>query len=279
VNWCNMKMLGTEAKNACIYFWNEGSCFESLSLYGRLNGCVGALDGWLCRIKVPSENETYNVGSYFSGHYQSYGVKVQEACDSNSHFTFIFVLCPGGTGDSRAYAASYLHSYVSNLPLGFYLVADYAYTIFDMLLILNSGQYMLDPSKDTFNFYLSQLFTRIEQAFGILVSKWIFKKPMEVKLFCVSHIVQACTWLHHFCMDNREDSVPLILNHDPESFHLLWGICTTSANITNSLSQALRCLGGNSCSIVWLCSVVLVMLWKWNALLKCAGVAILDRFW
>jgi hypothetical protein len=30
---------------------------------------------------------------------------------------------------------------------------------------------------------------------------------------------------------------------------------------------------------VWLCSVVLVMWWKWNALLKCAGVAFLDRFW
>jgi hypothetical protein len=42
---------------------------------------------------------------------------------------------------------------------------------------------------------------------------------MEVKLFRVSHIVQACARLRIFCIDNREDSAPLILNHDPESFH------------------------------------------------------------
>jgi hypothetical protein len=173
------------------------SGFESLSLDGRLNGCIGALDGWLCRIKVPSQKETYNVGSYFSGHYQSYGVNVQATCDCNSHFTSISVLCPGGTGDSKAYAASYLHSYVSNLPSGFYLVADNAYTLSDTLLIC----------------------IRIVQASGLLVSKWrIFKKPLEVTLFRVSHIVQACAQLHNF-IDNQDDSAPLILNHYPESYH------------------------------------------------------------
>ncbi len=40
-----------------------------------------------------------------------------------------------------------------------------------------------------------------------------------MKLFRVSHIVQACAQLHNFCIDNREDSAPLILNRDPESFH------------------------------------------------------------
>jgi hypothetical protein len=118
---------------------------------------------------VPSQKETFNVGSYFSGHYQSYGVNVQATCDCNSHFTSISVLCPGGTGDSKAYAASCLHSYVSNLPFGFYLVADNAYTLSDMLLIPYSGQDRVDSSKDAFNFYLSQLRIRIEQAFGLLV--------------------------------------------------------------------------------------------------------------
>jgi hypothetical protein len=169
---------------------------------------------------VPSQKETYNVGSYFSGHYQSYGVNIQATSDCNSRFTSISVLCPGGTGDSKAYAASYLHSYVSNLPFGFYLVADNAYTLSNTLLIPYSGQDRVDSSKDAFNFYLSQLRIRIEQAFRLLVSKWrIFKKPLEVKLFRVFHIVQACAQLHNFCIDNRDDSAPLILNRDPESYH------------------------------------------------------------
>jgi hypothetical protein len=38
-----------------------------------------ALDGWLFQIKVLGTNETPNMSSYFSGHYQCYGVNVHEA--------------------------------------------------------------------------------------------------------------------------------------------------------------------------------------------------------
>jgi len=110
------------------------SGFESLSLDGRLNGCIGALDGWLCWIKVPFQKEIYNFGSYFSGHYQIYGVKFQATCDCNSHLTSISVLCPGGTGDSKAYAASYLHYYVSNLPSGF-ISLQIMYSLSNTLLV------------------------------------------------------------------------------------------------------------------------------------------------
>jgi len=168
---------------------------------------------------VPFQKEIYNFGSYFSGHYQIYGVKFQATCDCNSHLTSISVLCPGGTGDSKAYAASYLHYYVSNLPSGF-ISLQIMYSLSNTLLVPYSGQDSVDSSKDAFNFYLYQLRIHIVQAFGLLVSKWrIFKKPLEVKLFCVSHIVQACSWLHNFCIDNQNDSAPLILNRDPESFH------------------------------------------------------------
>ena len=99
------------------------------------------------------------------------------------------------------------------------MLADNAYTLSDTLLIPYSGVDKQDPSKDVFNFYLSQLCIRIEQAFGLLVSKWrIFKKPLEAKLFRVGHIVQACAWLHNFCINNREDMVPVILNRDPDTF-------------------------------------------------------------
>jgi hypothetical protein len=32
--------------------------FKEFSLDGRLNGYIGTLDGWLCRIKVPSASDT-----------------------------------------------------------------------------------------------------------------------------------------------------------------------------------------------------------------------------
>jgi hypothetical protein len=42
-----------------------------------LDGCVGALDGWLCRINVPLGRDTSIISTHFSGHYQCYGNNVQ----------------------------------------------------------------------------------------------------------------------------------------------------------------------------------------------------------
>jgi hypothetical protein len=82
---------------------NAADEFASLSRDWLLNGCVLVLDGWLCWIKVPGSNETPNVSSYFSGHYQVYGLNVQATCDVQSRFTYVCFLCPGGSVDSRAY--------------------------------------------------------------------------------------------------------------------------------------------------------------------------------
>ena len=51
--------------------------FQGKSSFGVLDGCVGALDGWLCRIKVPLGKDTSNIASYYSGHYCCYGINVQ----------------------------------------------------------------------------------------------------------------------------------------------------------------------------------------------------------
>jgi hypothetical protein len=193
---------------------------EFASLSDRvLNGCVMALDGWLCQIKVQGANETPIVSSYFSGHYQCYGVNVQAACDAQSHFTYVCMLCPGGTGDSRAYQASKLRHFIDGLPPGFYAVADNAYTLSEHLIIPYCGVDKLDKSKDVCNFYISQLRIRVEQAFGLLVCKWrIFKKPIKLKLHRVQHVVQACFRLHNFCIDNRDEKCAVILTHDVETF-------------------------------------------------------------
>ncbi len=74
-------------------------------------------------------------------------------------------------------------------------------------------------SKDICNFYISQLRIRVEQAFGLLVCKWrIFKKPLELKLHRVQHVVQACFRLHNFCIDNRDEKCAVILTRDVETF-------------------------------------------------------------
>jgi hypothetical protein len=181
--------------------------FQGKSSNGALDGCVGALDGWLCHIKVPIRNRTANVSAYFSGHYQCHGVNVQACCDSQCRFTWFSVRSPGGTGDSRAFYGSGLKGHLELIPRGprgFYIVADSAYTLTTNLLTPFSGGEKKRRDNDVFNFHLSQLRIKIEQSFGLMVNKWrVLKKPIELRLERVPHLVECCMRLHNFCVDER----------------------------------------------------------------------------
>ncbi len=60
-------------------------------------------------------------------------------------------------------------------------------------------------NNNVFNFHLSQLRIKIEQAFGLLVNKWrVFKKSLEVNLKCVPRVVECCMRLHNFFINERE---------------------------------------------------------------------------
>ena len=59
--------------------------WEKLSTDGVMNGCVGCMDSLLLQIQTPGSNETGNVMSYFSGHYQAYAINIQAVCDSTLH--------------------------------------------------------------------------------------------------------------------------------------------------------------------------------------------------
>ena len=56
--------------------------------------------------------------------------------------------------------------------------------------------------KNVFNFHLSQLQIKIEQAFGLLVNKWrVFKRPIELKLERVPCLIECCMRLHNWCIN------------------------------------------------------------------------------
>jgi hypothetical protein len=51
--------------------------FKSISYNEAIMNCIGIIDGYLLRIKTPSRIHVGNVKSYFSGHYQCYGINIQ----------------------------------------------------------------------------------------------------------------------------------------------------------------------------------------------------------
>jgi DDE superfamily endonuclease len=125
-----------------------------------MKGCVGALDGWLCKIETPSARENTNPRPFHS-HYNAEGVNVQVCCDSECRFINVAINSPGSTNDVVAFAESSLILLVDSLPDGKYIVGDNAYMNSNHYLTPYSGQHKSDIANDTFNFYLSQCSIRI----------------------------------------------------------------------------------------------------------------------
>ena len=63
--------------------------FANISFQSPIANCIGLLDGYLVAINTPPSLVVGNVQSYFSGHYQHYGVNVQAICDNFCHFAYL----------------------------------------------------------------------------------------------------------------------------------------------------------------------------------------------
>jgi hypothetical protein len=195
--------------------------FQGISWDGVLNGCVGALDGYLQRIAAPSYKDCGNVGAYFSGHYCVYGVNVQAMCDADCRFLFFSVASPGKTNDSVAIRKTSLPAYVETLPPGYFIASDCAYSLSEHLITPYSGPQRYSERCDNFNFFLSQLRIRIEMAFGLLCTKWrILHTPINCKLCNIQKLLHSCFQLHNFCINNREPSIKLQRTYKVGQQHL-----------------------------------------------------------
>jgi DDE superfamily endonuclease len=180
--------------------------FQRISSNEAIKGCVACIDGYLLEIQTPSANETGNVKAYYSGHYSTYGINVQAACDHKSRFVSVCVASPGGVNDIAAFRKTTMSKLIQNLPIGKFVIGDCAYACSEHVLTPFSGNDRLEPKQDSYNFYISQLRIRIEMAFGLLTQRWqILKRPLRTKLDKAGKVFMCLTRLHNFCINERDD--------------------------------------------------------------------------
>jgi hypothetical protein len=164
--------------------------FENISYHRVISNCVGAIDGYLLAIVTPPKRHARNVRSYFSGHYQRYGVNIQACCDAHCRFTFLGIGGPGVTKDCTAIKDCGLYDLVENLPPGYICIADCAYQPTENLVPIFGGDLALKKENDNFNFFASQLRIRIEMAFGLMTRKWgILQRLLSVGLPSIKHLI------------------------------------------------------------------------------------------
>jgi DDE superfamily endonuclease len=234
VNSCEaLKVVFPDSEEDFNVFQNG---FQAKSTHGLIRRFVGCIDGLLIEIKHPSEQECENSpNSYYSGHYCCYGLNIQAVCDVNMHFIFFSVAAPGKSSDQAALEKTSLHSIISQLPLGLYIIGDAAYTVSDQMLVPFTGSNCQNPNKDAYHCFLSQMQIQIqiEMSFGLLTNKWqVLQSTMVTSLSCSSEIIMATSRLHNYVI--TED---LETNSDPELIQiatgsaLSWGYCPTTERL------------------------------------------------
>ena len=158
-----------------------------------------------------------NVKSYFSGHYQCYGVNVQAVADHHCRFLFVALAACGVTGDRDAIQHCGLSDLIEQLPVGICVIGDAAYEPSEHLVPVYQGIDRLVPINDNFNFYASQCRIRVEMAFGQMVMKWgILQRPCGLNIGNLRWMVQAIGRLHNYAINER------LLEEEVEDAHILW---------------------------------------------------------
>ena len=119
----DIKMPNTaEEWNALYHEYRRKSNNELMA------GCVGCLDGFFQRTNKPTKSEVANVISYYSGHYESYGINCQACVRINLQFMYFGVVSLGSTNDNISYPlATGLKEIFDSLPPGLFGLADAVY--------------------------------------------------------------------------------------------------------------------------------------------------------
>ena len=93
--------------------------------------------------------------------------------DADYRFLSISALCKGSTNDSLAHNVSAFGMFLRchKLPSGFWIAGDEAYTCTESVITPVPAT-VADEWEDAFKFYRSSAGMHIEQACGLLMSKW-----------------------------------------------------------------------------------------------------------
>ncbi|KAL4084943.1 hypothetical protein QTP88_027809 [Uroleucon formosanum] len=160
--------------------------------------CCGAIDGKHVLIRNPPNG----VSNYFN-YKGTYSVVLLAAVDANYCFIYIDVGANGCMNDASIFNNSSLNEAIStnqlHLPKNAVFVADDAFPLRTNILKPYSRIGRLSHKQKIFNYRLSRARRIVENAFGILVSKFrIFEKPISTSLDKTDSIIRATCALHNW---------------------------------------------------------------------------------
>lgn len=215
---------------------------------------IGSIDGKHFAIKCPNKS-----GSDFYNYKGFYSLIMLAIADAKYRFLMVDIGAQGRYSDGSLFKGSPLQavfekgalglpSNISQWPLC--LVGDAAFPLRTYLMRPYPGR-KLDDRKKVFNYRLSRARRCIENAFGILVSRWrVFLGTVQGAPELLHNMIQAAVCLHNFlmedtayCPDEYSDTLCGETVHDGEWRHTVTEIGTKtvpSNNRPTSAAMAMR---------------------------------------
>jgi hypothetical protein len=178
--------------------------------HGQLQGCVSAIDGWICRTRRPSRKEAGMAVKSYRNRKNMWGILVLAGCDAKCRFNIFSCQWSGGTHDCLAWEGSFMKRVLDEgrLPDKYFVIGDEAFVNTPQFLVPWSGR-GLGPWKDAFNYFLSFARQCIERAFGLLTKRWgVFWRRLECAMERWGLVCNVAAKLHNFCIDEGEVDVP-----------------------------------------------------------------------
>jgi hypothetical protein len=174
---------------------------------GVINGCIGALNGWILKIQKPRKSDGMgNAASFYSGK-GYFSINVQVIVDKQKKLLFRSIKLRRAEHNSTAFKTTILYKWFlinwrELVSKGLHFIGDSAYPLKPFILIPYDNTAHGTPG-DNYNFFHSSLYIAVECHFG-KVDLWfgIFWRPLKFSLKANGHIIDACLWLHDFILEN-----------------------------------------------------------------------------
>jgi hypothetical protein len=176
------------------------------------SGCIGAIDGWIVKIRKPSKKDKVRNPKSFYSRKGFYAVSVQAIVDKKKRIIFRSIESRGAEHDSTAFKRTGLYKWLEDNWMilkekGYYFIGDSAYALRQFLITPYDNTFHGTP-EDTFNFFHSSSRIVVECAFGEIDLRWgILWRRLQFSLKMNCKVIDACMRLHNFIVDFREENL------------------------------------------------------------------------
>lgn len=180
--------------------------------YCCLPNCVGAMDGKHVAIRKPN-----NSGSTYFNYLKYFSIVLFAVCDARKRFIYVHAGSMGSMHDSYIFRYSSLgqsiqHNQINlpadqpigGVPCPLFFIVDDAFSLHHRLVKAFSTNHALSPEQRVFNAKITSARKVIEDAFGILSSRFrIFHSVQQSTPGTTKDIVIACCIIHNLLIDQN----------------------------------------------------------------------------